>query len=69
MERKGDVERREKEGRGKKRKGRLKEDPIPLFSDFLATPMLFDASTRHLLLHRESKKGCHPNHGYNFVNS
>ena len=20
-------------------------------------------------LHRESKKGCHPNHGYNFVNS
>ena len=21
------------------------------------------------LLHRESKKGCHPNHGYNFVNS
>jgi len=22
-----------------------------------------------LLLHRESKKGCHPNHGYNFVSS
>ena len=21
------------------------------------------------LIHRESKKGCHPNHGYNFVNS
>jgi len=21
------------------------------------------------LLHRESKKGCHPNHGHNFVNS
>jgi len=21
------------------------------------------------VLHRESKKGCHPNHGYNFVNS
>jgi len=20
-------------------------------------------------IHRESKKGCHPNHGYNFVNS
>ena len=20
-------------------------------------------------VHRESKKGCHPNHGYNFVNS
>ena len=31
MERKGDEERREKEGGGKKRKGRLKEDPIPLF--------------------------------------
>jgi len=22
-----------------------------------------------MLLHREAKKGCHPNHGYNFVNS
>ena len=22
-----------------------------------------------IVLHRESKKGCHPNHGYNFVNS
>jgi len=22
-----------------------------------------------LKVHRESKKGCHPNHGYNFVNS
>jgi len=21
------------------------------------------------IIHRESKKGCHPNHGYNFVNS
>ena len=24
---------------------------------------------RSLSIHRESKKGCHPNHGYNFVNS
>jgi len=28
---------------------------------------LGSVTARHL--HRESKKGCHPNHGYNFVNS
>jgi len=27
------------------------------------------SSQRQLELHRESEKGCHPNHGYNFVNS
>jgi len=27
--------------------------------------VMFTSST----IHRESKKGCHPNHGYNFVNS
>jgi len=25
--------------------------------------------TGRLVLHRESKKWCHPNHGYNFVSS
>jgi len=27
------------------------------------------AALLHGTLHRESKKGCHPNDGYNFVNS
>jgi len=27
------------------------------------------AALLHGTLHSESKKGCHPNHGYNFVNS
>ena len=38
------------------------------------TPAYFNrfrvlAALLHDTLHRESKKGCHPNHGYNFVNS
>jgi len=28
-----------------------------------------DFGTQEVILHRESKKGCHPKYGYNFVNS
>jgi len=40
---------------------------IPLDIRLCSTPPTFK---RHLktYLHRESKKGCHPNHGYNFAN-
>ena len=34
------------------------------FNGFLVLATLLQGT-----LHRESKKGCHPNHGYNFVNS
>ena len=40
-----------------------------LFFLHQASPVSRSLHSGIVYLHRESKKGCHPNHGYNFVNS